>query len=99
MPTIVDGGFRANVLPGSAEATVNMRLLPGRRPRPGDPRAQARHRATGACKVAPIGTTGESAAETLKRFDKRAKQPPSSTTPTSTARSPARAGASGRAPP
>jgi acetylornithine deacetylase/succinyl-diaminopimelate desuccinylase-like protein len=29
--------------------------------------------------VAPIGTTGESAAETLKRFDERAKQPPSST--------------------
>ena len=31
VPTIVSGGFRANVLPGSAEATVNIRLLPGRR--------------------------------------------------------------------
>jgi acetylornithine deacetylase/succinyl-diaminopimelate desuccinylase-like protein len=27
--TIVEGGFRANVIPGAAEATVNMRLLPG----------------------------------------------------------------------
>jgi acetylornithine deacetylase/succinyl-diaminopimelate desuccinylase-like protein len=27
--TIVDGGFRTNVIPGGAEATVNMRLLPG----------------------------------------------------------------------
>ena len=27
--TIVDGGIRSNVIPGSAEATVNMRLLPG----------------------------------------------------------------------
>ena len=34
VPTIVEGGFRANVLPGSAEATVNIRLLPGARPRP-----------------------------------------------------------------
>ena len=34
MPTIVNGGFRSNVLPGSAEATVNIRLLPGARPRP-----------------------------------------------------------------
>ncbi len=30
VPTIVEGGFRSNVLPGSAEATVNIRLLPGR---------------------------------------------------------------------
>jgi acetylornithine deacetylase/succinyl-diaminopimelate desuccinylase-like protein len=27
--TIVDGGIRSNVIPGGAEATVNMRLLPG----------------------------------------------------------------------
>ena len=27
--TIVEGGFRSNVIPGAAEATVNMRLLPG----------------------------------------------------------------------
>ena len=34
VPTIADGGFRSNVLPGTAEATVNIRLLPGARPRP-----------------------------------------------------------------
>ena len=34
VPTIVGGGFRANVLPGTAEATVNMRMLPGQEPRP-----------------------------------------------------------------
>ena len=34
VPTIVGGGFRANVLPGTAEATVNMRMLPGQKPRP-----------------------------------------------------------------
>jgi acetylornithine deacetylase/succinyl-diaminopimelate desuccinylase-like protein len=27
--TIIEGGFRSNVIPGKAEATVNMRLLPG----------------------------------------------------------------------
>jgi acetylornithine deacetylase/succinyl-diaminopimelate desuccinylase-like protein len=27
--TIVEGGIRSNVIPGAAEATVNMRLLPG----------------------------------------------------------------------
>ena len=32
VPTIAEGGFRSNVLPGSAEATVNIRLLPGARP-------------------------------------------------------------------
>jgi acetylornithine deacetylase/succinyl-diaminopimelate desuccinylase-like protein len=31
--TIVEGGFRSNVIPGGAEATVNMRLLPGVRER------------------------------------------------------------------
>ena len=34
VPTIISGGFRANVLPGTAEATVNMRMLPGQKPRP-----------------------------------------------------------------
>lgn len=28
-PVIVNGGFRSNVIPGSAEATVNLRLIPG----------------------------------------------------------------------
>jgi acetylornithine deacetylase/succinyl-diaminopimelate desuccinylase-like protein len=28
-PVIIRGGFRANVIPGSASATVNLRLIPG----------------------------------------------------------------------
>jgi acetylornithine deacetylase/succinyl-diaminopimelate desuccinylase-like protein len=28
-PVIIQGGFRANVIPGSAQATVNLRLVPG----------------------------------------------------------------------
>ena len=28
-PTIINGGFRNNVIPGSAQATVNLRLIPG----------------------------------------------------------------------
>ena len=78
VPTIVDGGFRSNVLPGSAEATVNIRLLPGARPRPAirELRRVIRDRRV---KVTPIGTTGESAEQTLDRFDERAKQKPSST--------------------
>lgn len=28
-PVIIQGGFRANVIPGSASATVNLRLIPG----------------------------------------------------------------------
>ncbi|MCC6244069.1 MAG: M20/M25/M40 family metallo-hydrolase [Gemmatimonadaceae bacterium] len=32
-PVIMSGGFRANVIPGSAEATVNLRLIPGTDPR------------------------------------------------------------------
>ena len=78
VPTIVSGGFRANVLPGSAEATVNMRLLPGRRPGAAIKELKRVIRDK-RVKVTPIGTTGESAAATLKRFDERANQPPSST--------------------
>jgi acetylornithine deacetylase/succinyl-diaminopimelate desuccinylase-like protein len=77
VPTIVSGGFRANVLPGSAEATVNIRLLPGARPRPAI-RELERVIADKRVKVAPISPKGETAAETLKRFDERAKQRPSS---------------------
>ena len=77
VPTIADGGFRSNVLPGSAEATVNIRLLPGARPRPAI-RELERVIADKGVKVAPISPTGETAAETLKRFDERAKQRPSS---------------------
>ena len=78
VPTIANGGFRSNVLPGSAEATVNIRLLPGARPRPAI-RELKRIIDDSSVKVAPISPKGESAAETLKRFDERAKQPPSST--------------------
>jgi len=76
VPTIANGGFRSNVLPGSAEATVNIRLLPGARPRPAI-RELKRIIADRGVKVAPISATGESAAETLKRFDERARQRPS----------------------
>lgn len=78
VPTIVEGGFRANVLPGTAEATVNMRMLPGQRPRPllrelkrvvGDP----------AVKITPIATGENSVEETLDLFDERAAEPPSRT--------------------
>jgi len=31
-PVIINGGFRANVIPGSAEATINLRLIPGSDP-------------------------------------------------------------------
>jgi len=31
-PVIVDGGFRSNVIPGSAEATINVRVIPGTEP-------------------------------------------------------------------
>jgi acetylornithine deacetylase/succinyl-diaminopimelate desuccinylase-like protein len=77
VPTIANGGFRSNVLPGSAEATVNIRLLPGARPRPAIRELQ---RVIGdkRVKVAPISPEGETAAETLKRFDERSRQRPSS---------------------
>jgi acetylornithine deacetylase/succinyl-diaminopimelate desuccinylase-like protein len=31
-PTIINGGFRMNVIPGSAEATINLRMIPGSDP-------------------------------------------------------------------
>lgn len=31
-PVIINGGFRSNVIPGSADATLNMRLIPGTDP-------------------------------------------------------------------
>ena len=76
VPTIVDGGFRSNVLPGSAEATVNIRLLPGARPRPAI-RELERVIADRRVRVTPIAQTGETVAEVLDRFDQRARQRPS----------------------
>ena len=78
VPTIVGGGFRANVLPGTAEATVNMRMLPGQKPRPlirelrrvvADPKVE----------ITPIVTGDATVEETLDAFDERAAQAPSST--------------------
>jgi len=31
-PTIINGGFRMNVIPGSAQATINLRMIPGSDP-------------------------------------------------------------------
>ena len=31
-PVIIQGGFRANVIPGSAQATINLRMVPGSNP-------------------------------------------------------------------
>jgi acetylornithine deacetylase/succinyl-diaminopimelate desuccinylase-like protein len=31
-PVIINGGFRANVIPGSAQATINLRMVPGSDP-------------------------------------------------------------------
>lgn len=78
VPTIVEGGFRSNVLPGTAEATVNIRLLPGAAPRPAiaelrrvidDPEVR----------VTPITQRGETVTDLLERFEERARQPPSRT--------------------
>ena len=80
VPTIVSGGFRSNVLPGSAEATVNIRLLPGARPRPAI-RELKRVIADQRVRVTPIAQTGETVAEVLDRFDQRARQRPSSIDP------------------
>ena len=78
VPTIVSGGFRANVLPGSAEATVNMRMLPGQQPRPLI--AELRHVVGDReVQITPIVTGDASVKETLDTFDKRAAQAPSST--------------------
>jgi len=78
VPTIVESGFRANVLPGTAEATVNLRMLPGQRPRP-LLRELKRAIADPAVKVTPITSGGRSVEEQLDSFDERAKQKPSNT--------------------
>ncbi len=77
VPTILGSGFRANVLPGTAEATVNMRMLPGTRPRPMIRRLR-RVIADREVKVEPIVTPPATVKQTLDRFDQRARQAPSS---------------------
>lgn len=78
VPTIVNGGFRANVLPGTAEATVNMRMLPGQKPRPLI-RELRRAVADDEVEITPIVTGDQTVEETLDAFDKRAAQAPSTT--------------------
>ena len=78
VPTIVESGFRANVLPGTAEATVNLRMLPGQRPRP-LLRELRRAIADRKVQVTPITSGGRSVEEQLDSFDERAAQPASST--------------------
>jgi acetylornithine deacetylase/succinyl-diaminopimelate desuccinylase-like protein len=78
VPTIVDSGFRANVLPGTAEATVNQRMLPGTRPRPMIRRLR-RVIDDRRVKVQPIVTPPSTVRETLQSFNRRARQAPSST--------------------
>jgi acetylornithine deacetylase/succinyl-diaminopimelate desuccinylase-like protein len=78
VPTIIGGGFRANVLPGTAEATVNMRMLPGQEPRPLI-RELERVVADPKVVITPIVTGDATVEETLDSFDERAAQPPSST--------------------
>lgn len=78
VPTIVGGGFRGNVLPGTAEATVNMRMLPGQRPRP-TIRALRRVIGDPEVRVTPIAQPGASLESTLDAFDTRAALAPSRT--------------------
>jgi len=77
VPTIISGGFRANVLPGTAEATVNMRMLPGTKPRPLIRRLQ-RVVADPGVQITPIVTGDSTVEETLDAFDERAEQAPTS---------------------
>ena len=78
VPTIVGGGFRANVLPGTAEATVNMRMLPGQKPRPliAELRRVVDDRRV---EIEPIVTGDATVEETLDAFDERAEQAPTTT--------------------
>jgi acetylornithine deacetylase/succinyl-diaminopimelate desuccinylase-like protein len=78
VPTILDSGFRSNVLPGTAVATVNMRMLPGTHPRP---MIRQLRRVIGDRRVTvePIVTPPSTVEQTLDAFDERAEQAPSST--------------------
>jgi len=78
VPTILSGGFRANVLPGTAEATVNMRMLPGQKPRPLI-RELKRVVRDAKVTITPVVTGDATVEETLDSFDERAKQKPSTT--------------------
>jgi acetylornithine deacetylase/succinyl-diaminopimelate desuccinylase-like protein len=75
--TIVEGGFRSNVIPGGAEATVNMRLLPGVS---GERAVRELRRAIAdpAVKV-EVGTDDESASEVYASVRERQRIAASST--------------------
>ncbi len=70
-PVIMSGGFRSNVIPGSADATINMRLIPGADPNAmvallrqvvNDPRVTVSLAGAAARPAAPGATAGASAA-------------------------------------
>ena len=65
-PVIMQGGFRSNVIPGSASATVNMRLIPGTKPQAmidlltrvvNDPRVTIKLASPSAADAIPISST------------------------------------------
>jgi acetylornithine deacetylase/succinyl-diaminopimelate desuccinylase-like protein len=67
--TIVEGGFRSNVIPGGAEATVNMRLLPGVT---GERAVRELRRAIGDRRVKiVVGSDDESPAEVFRDIRER----------------------------
>ena len=75
--TIVEGGFRSNVIPGGAEATVNMRLLPGVT---GERAVRELRRAIGDPEVkVEVGTDDETAAEVFASIRERQRIAASST--------------------
>jgi acetylornithine deacetylase/succinyl-diaminopimelate desuccinylase-like protein len=75
--TIVDGGIRSNVIPGGAEATVNMRLLPGVS---GEQAVRELRRAIDDPKVKiVVGSDDESAAEVFRGVRERQRMAASST--------------------
>jgi acetylornithine deacetylase/succinyl-diaminopimelate desuccinylase-like protein len=75
--TIIEGGFRSNVIPGQAEATVNMRLLPGVT---GEAAVRELRRAIGDRRVRiEVGTDDESAAEVYAGIRERQSVAASST--------------------
>ena len=75
--TIVEGGFRSNVIPGGAEATVNMRLLPGVT---GERAVRELRRAIGDPRVdVVVGSDSESAEEVYASVRERQRVAASST--------------------
>lgn len=77
-PVLMNAGFRANVIPGSAEATVNVRLIPGTDPADivrefqrviGNPAVEVR---VSAAAPAPVPTSSETT-ELYRSLEKQAK--------------------------